>query len=98
MSSSSTGTHARATASSSALLSGEKLERRLEELLHQDRFAPPPHFVAAESVNASLYARAELDPNAFWAEQARTLHWDKPFTTVLDDSNPPSTSGSRTAS
>ena len=37
----------------------------------------------------SLHARAELDPNAFWAEQAQTLHWDKPFTTVLDDSNPP---------
>ena len=31
----------------------------------------------------------ELDPDAFWAEQARELHWDKPFTTVLDDSNPP---------
>jgi acetyl-CoA synthetase len=73
-----------------ALLSGERLERRLEELLHQDRFAPPAHFVAAETVDdASLHARAELDPDAFWAEQARTLHWDKPFTTVLDDSNPP---------
>ena len=57
--------------------------------MHQDRFAPPPEFVATERVNdASLHARAELDPNAFWAEQA-TLHWDKPFTTVLDDSNPP---------
>ena len=90
MSSSTTSTHARGTASSLALLSGEKLERRLEELLHQDRFAPPAHFVAAESVNdASLHARAELDPDAFWAEQARTLHWDEPFTTVLDDSNPP---------
>jgi hypothetical protein len=27
-------------------LSGEKLERRLEELLHQDRFAPPVSFLA----------------------------------------------------
>jgi acetyl-CoA synthetase len=90
MSSSTTSTHARGTASSLALLSGEKLERRLAELLHQDRFAPPAHFVAAERVNdASLRARAELDPDAFWAEQARTLHWDEPFTTVLDDSNPP---------
>ena len=50
----------------------------------------PPHFVAAESVSdAALHAQAELDPDAFWAEQARTLHWDEPFTTVLDDSNPP---------
>jgi len=87
--SSSTRGHARGTASL-ALLSGEKLERRLEELLHQDRFAPPTHFVASERVDdASLHARAALDPDAFWAEQARTLHWDEPFTTVLDDSNAP---------
>jgi acetyl-CoA synthetase len=83
-------THAGATASSLALLSGEPLERRLEELLHHDRFAPPQSFVASARVNdASLQARAELDSNAFWAEQARALHWHKPFTTVLDDSNPP---------
>ena len=90
MSSSTISTHATATSSSTPLLAGEQLERRLEELLHQDRFAPPARFVATERVNdASLHARAELDPNAFWAEQAQTLHWDKPFTTVLDDSNPP---------
>jgi acetyl-CoA synthetase len=72
------------------LLAGEQLERRLEELLHQDRFRPPIGFVATERLNeASLRARAELDPDAFWAEQARELHWDKPFTTILDDSNPP---------
>ena len=73
-----------------ALLAGEELERRLEELLGQDRFAPPPGFVTEESVHdASLHATAERDPNAFWAEQARRLHWDVPFTTVLDDSSPP---------
>jgi acetyl-CoA synthetase len=69
---------------------GEQLERRLEELLHQDRFAPPAEFVATERVNdASLDAQAELAPDEFWAEQARGLHWDEPFTTILDDSNPP---------
>jgi acetyl-CoA synthetase len=73
-----------------AALVGEKLERRLEELLHQDRFEASPQFVAGERVNdASLHAQAELDPNGFWAAQARTLAWDKPFTTVLDDSHPP---------
>ncbi|MGZ6586555.1 MAG: acetate--CoA ligase [Solirubrobacteraceae bacterium] len=87
---STTSTRPGGQASSLALPSGEQLERRLEELLHQDRFAPPARFVAAESVNdASLYARAGLDADAFWAEEARTLHWDEPFTTVLDDSNPP---------
>jgi hypothetical protein len=39
----------------SVLLAGERLERRLEELLHQDRFPPPARFLAAERVNeASL--------------------------------------------
>ena len=90
MSSSTTSTQAGGTASSLALLAGEPLERRLEELLHQERFAPPQPFVASARANdASVHARAELDPDAFWAEQARTLHWDEPFTTVLDDSNPP---------
>src|SRR5579872_2824691 len=90
MSSSTISKEAGAAVSSPVPLTGEKLERRLEELLHQDLFAPPPEFVATERVNdAWLHARAELDPNAFWAEQARTLHWDVPFTTVLDESNPP---------
>ena len=90
MSLSTTTTHDPVTASSSELLSGEKLDRRLAELLHQDRFAPPPQLGAARSVDdAALHAAAELDPDAFWAEEARTLHWDRPFTTVLDDSNPP---------
>jgi acetyl-CoA synthetase len=72
------------------LLVGEPLERRLEELLHQDFFKPPATFVTEARVNdASLHANAELDPDGFWADQARLLHWDKPFTTVLDDSNPP---------
>jgi len=71
-------------------LAGEDLERRLEELLHQDRFAPPPAFLAGERVNeASLRAQAELDTEGFWAEQARGLDWDVPFTTVLDESDPP---------
>jgi acetyl-CoA synthetase len=90
MSSSTTSTHAGGTASPSALLSGEPLERRLEELLHQERFVPPQAFVAnARANDASLDARSKLDQNAFWAEQARELHWDEPFTTILDDSNPP---------
>ena len=79
-----------ATPVGSEPLTGERLERRLEELLHQERFAPSPAFLAAERVNdASLHARGELDPNGFWADEARELRWDEPFTIVLDDSNPP---------
>jgi acetyl-CoA synthetase len=73
-----------------ALLAGVELEHRLEELLGQDSFARPLGFLSEESVrDASLHSTAERDPNAFWAEQAQRLHWDVPFTTVLDDSNPP---------
>ena len=72
------------------LPAGVDLERRLEELLSQERFPPPAGFLTeAFGRDASLHAAAERDVNAFWAGQARRLHWDVPFTTVLDDSNPP---------
>ena len=75
---------------SQALLAGAELEHRLEALLAEARFPPPPGFFTEESVlDTAPHAAAEQDPNAFWAEQARRLHWDVPFTTVLDDSNPP---------
>jgi acetyl-CoA synthetase len=73
-----------------ALLEGSELERRLEELLGQERFAPPSSFFTEGPFrDPSVHADAKRDPDAFWAEQARRLHWDVPFTTVLDDSNPP---------
>jgi acetyl-CoA synthetase len=37
----------------------------------------------------ALYAQAAADRLGFWAEQARHLSWDKPFTTVLDDTEAP---------
>ncbi|MEU6096160.1 acetate--CoA ligase [Streptomyces sp. NPDC047079] len=37
----------------------------------------------------ALYAQAATDRLGFWAEQARRLSWDKPFTTVLDDTQAP---------
>jgi acetyl-CoA synthetase len=72
------------------LLTGDKLERRLEELLHQERFTPPTQFLAGEHNNdASLHARAELDHLAFWAEEAKRLHWSSEPTEILDDSGAP---------
>ena len=38
---------------------------------------------------ADLYTSAAADTEAFWADQARALHWHTPFTQVLDWSNPP---------
>ncbi|MDB5972616.1 MAG: propionyl-CoA synthetase [Hydrocarboniphaga sp.] len=35
------------------------------------------------------YLRSLADPEAFWAEQAQSLHWDKPWDRVLEDSKAP---------
>ena len=74
------------TSAAPSRLSGERLEHRLDELLLQERFAPPPHLAAQPPGGAASRAP---DAEAFWAEQARSLHWDRPFTEVLDESNPP---------
>ncbi len=37
----------------------------------------------------SLYQSAQSDRLAFWADQARALHWHRPFTKTLDWSNAP---------
>ncbi|NLP82708.1 acetate--CoA ligase [Microbacterium sp. CFH 90308] len=63
---------------------------QIDHLLNEDRrFAPPPEFAANAIATEELYAEASADREAFWAEQARALHWHKPFTEVLDWSNPP---------
>jgi acetyl-CoA synthetase len=69
------------------LLAGEELERKLELLQARERFPPPIGFATEDA--GSLHERADADPDAFWAEQARALDWDRPFTEVLDDSNAP---------
>ncbi|MDN3310009.1 acetate--CoA ligase [Microbacterium oryzae] len=54
------------------------------------RFAPSPEFAAQAVAGADLYERAKADREGFWGEQARELlHWEKPFTQVLDWSTPP---------
>jgi acetyl-CoA synthetase len=62
----------------------------LDNLLAEDRSFPPPAELAAQAnVKEESYGRAEDDPEAFWAEQARRLAWEKPFTQVLDWSDAP---------
>jgi acetyl-CoA synthetase len=69
---------------------GEELDRELGKLLDVERFDPPAEFRAQALLNdPDVYAEAARDPRAWWAEQARELHWFKPWETVLDDSNPP---------
>src|SRR6266849_767512 len=64
---------------------------RLEGLLQVETFPPPAGFAAAAQVrDPAAYEQAAADPEAWWATQARDrLHWDTPFSSVLDDSNPP---------
>jgi acetyl-CoA synthetase len=57
----------------------------LEALSREDRrFEPPAELAATANVSAEAYDRAAADRLAFWAEQARRLEWETPFTEVLD--------------
>ena len=62
----------------------------IDNLLHESRrFAPPPEFAADAVATSALYDEAARDRLAFWAEQARRLHWHEPFTQTLDWSGRP---------
>jgi acetyl-CoA synthetase len=71
-------------------LSPEDLEQELERLLDQDKFDPPEEFRENALIqDESVYEEAAKDPVAWWAEQAKALHWFDQWDEVLDDSNPP---------
>jgi len=68
----------------------------IESVMQEHRvFNPPESFArqaAIPSMDAyrALCAEAERDYEGFWASRARDLlHWHKPFTKVLDESNAP---------
>ena len=62
----------------------------IDSLQNETRVFPPSAEFAAHAVaDANIYEHAADDRLAFWAEQARELHWHKPFTQTLDWSNPP---------
>jgi acetyl-CoA synthetase len=67
------------------------VEERLEQLLQAGEFPPPPEFAARAKVrDQAVYEKAAADGPAWWADQARQrLDWQTPFSSVLDDSNPP---------
>jgi len=65
-------------------------EETLSNLLNETRrFAPPAELATAANVTADAYRQADQDRLAFWAEQAGRLHWDQPWTEVLDWSAKP---------
>ncbi|HST63465.1 MAG TPA: acetate--CoA ligase [Longimicrobium sp.] len=65
-------------------------EQTLDSLLQEDRsFPPPPEFAAQANENdRGVYARADADPEAYWAGWAEKLHWFTPWERVLEW-NPP---------
>jgi len=70
-------------------------DKSIESILREQRVFPPSdEFAAAaqlkpEDVEA-LYAEAAADHEAFWARLAREeIHWETPFSEVLDASNAP---------
>ncbi|MGV9334656.1 AMP-binding protein, partial [Nocardia sp. NPDC003726] len=52
-------------------------------------YPPAAEFAAQANASAALYDRARSDRLEFWAEQARRLHWEQPWTQVLDWSEAP---------
>ena len=60
-------------------------EDSLSNLSHETRtFAPSAEFAAQANAKASLYDEAEADRLGFWENQAKNLHWDAPWSEVLD--------------
>ncbi len=58
----------------------------ISTLLHENRtFAPPDSFRESALVqDDTMSEQADRDPEAFWAAQARELHWQQPWDTVLE--------------
>ena len=67
-------------------MSDETLSNLLQE---NRRFEPPADLAANANVKEDAYARADADREAFWAEQAERLDWDRKWDRVLDWDDPP---------
>jgi acetyl-CoA synthetase len=66
------------------------LEQELGGLLDQEWFEAPQDFAGAALItDTSEYDAAREDPQGWWAEQAKALHWFQEWDTVLDESDPP---------
>lgn len=71
------------------------MSNNIESLQKEDRiFSPSPEFSATAHIKSieeyeTLHAQSIADPEAFWADQASALAWQKPWDTVLDWSDAP---------
>ena len=70
-------------------------DKSISSILNEQRVFPPAkEFVDQANLKAAdveaLYQEAEADHEAYWARLAREeIHWQKPFTEVLDSSDAP---------
>jgi acetyl-CoA synthetase len=61
----------------------------LSNLLHETRtFAPSAQFAAQANVGEDAYRAADADRLGFWADQAKRLQWETPWTNVLEWERP----------
>ena len=71
------------------------VQDNIQSTLHENRqFSPSTDFASSANISTdkleALYAKAEKDNPAFWAEQARNeIDWHTDFSTTLDSSNAP---------
>ena len=62
----------------------------IDTILRENRVFPPPEefsrkaHIKSMAEYESMYKRSIEDPEVFWAEVARELHWFKPWTKVLE--------------
>ena len=62
---------------------------QIENLLSESRRFPPSSQFAANAIATKDLYRQGNDFEGFWADQARKLHWHKPFTKTLDYQDAP---------
>lgn len=65
---------------------GDKIEKLINPI---EAYPPSPEFISGTNIPSDIRERAAADRLGFWAEQARELEWETPFSEVLDWSNPP---------
>ena len=75
-------------------MSSPEPDKNITSVLKETRLFPPSaEFVAQANVDAAERDRlaewAARNPDEFWAEQAKSLHWFKQWDTVLDWNNSP---------
>jgi acetyl-CoA synthetase len=64
--------------------------RRVEDVMSEKIYDVPAEWAKRAFINDAkyqeMYRRSLADPNGFWAEQAKRIHWMKPFSKVKNTS------------